>query len=85
MPFFAQVLFFGALVSAIKSTSSATLLAPSTSFVENILRHIKPDLNDRQLLFSMRLTIFIFTSLVLTYAILVRGTAIYDMVSARTR
>ncbi len=82
MPFFAQVLFFGALVSAIKSTSSATLLAPSTSFVENILRHIKPDLNDRQLLFSMRLTIFIFTSLVLTYAILVRGTAIYDMVSA---
>ena len=82
MPFFAQVLFFGALVSAIKSTSSATLLAPSTSFVENILRHIKPDLNDHQLLFSMRLTIFIFTSLVLTYAILVQGTAIYEMVSA---
>ncbi len=31
MPFIAQVLFFGALVSAIKSCSSATLLAPATS------------------------------------------------------
>ncbi len=31
MPFFRTVLFFGALVSAIKSCSSATLLAPATS------------------------------------------------------
>jgi len=82
MPFFAQVLFFGALVSAIKSTSSATLLAPSTSFVENILRHLNPNLNDRHLLTAMRITIFAFTSIVLTYAILMRGTSIYDMVSA---
>jgi SSS family solute:Na+ symporter len=37
MPLVMQILFFGALLSAIKSTSSATLLAPSTSFVENIL------------------------------------------------
>jgi SSS family transporter len=82
MPFFAQVLFFGALVSAIKSTSSATLLAPSTSFVENILRHIAPELNDRQILFAMRISILTFTSLVLTYAILMQGTSIYDMVSS---
>ena len=33
MPLVMQILFFGALLSAIKSTSSATLLAPSTSFV----------------------------------------------------
>ncbi len=82
MPFFAQVLFFGALVSAIKSTSSATLLAPSTSFVENILRHIIPDLTDRQLLLAMRISIFTFTALVLTYAIMMQGTSIYDMVSS---
>ena len=40
-PVFAQVMFFGALLSAIKSCASATLLAPSVSFTENILR---PDL-----------------------------------------
>ena len=82
MPFFAQVLFFGALVSAIKSTSSATLLAPSTSFVENILRHLWPSLDDRHMLSAMRITILVFTSIVLTYAILMQGTSIYDMVSA---
>jgi Na+/proline symporter len=81
MPFFAQILFFGALVSAIKSCSSATLLAPSTSFVENILRHINPNLRDKQLLLAMRITILVFSSLVLTYAILTRGTPIYDLVS----
>jgi SSS family transporter len=81
MPLFAQILFFGALVSAIKSCSSATLLAPSTSFVENILRHIYPHLRDKQLLLAMRITIFVFTSLVLTYAILTQGTPIYELVS----
>jgi SSS family transporter len=81
MPFFAQILFFGALVSAIKSCSSATLLAPSTSFVENILRHIRPDLRDKQLLLAMRITILVFTALVLTYAILTKGTSIYELVS----
>ena len=82
MPFFAQVLFFGALVSAIKSTSSATLLAPSTSFVENILRHLWPSLDDRHLLRAMRISIFVFASIVLTYAIAMDGKPIYDMVSS---
>jgi Na+/proline symporter len=82
MPFFAQVLFFGALVSAIKSTSSATLLAPSTSFVENILRHLWPSLDDKHLLRAMRISIFVFASTVLTYSILVHGLPIYDMVSS---
>ena len=81
MPFFAQVLFFGALVSAIKSCSSATLLAPSTSFVENVLRHMWPTLDDKHLLKAMRISILVFTSLVLTYAILMQGTSIYELVS----
>ena len=37
-PIFAQVIFFGALLSAIMSCSSATLLAPSVAFSENIVR-----------------------------------------------
>ena len=37
-PLFAQVMFFGALLSAIKSCASATLLAPSVTFTENILQ-----------------------------------------------
>ena len=82
MPFIAQIFFFGALVSAIKSTSSATLLAPSTSFVENILRNIKPGMSDRQVLLSLRITIFVFTALVLLYAIQMQGTSIYELVSA---
>ena len=82
MPLIAQIFFFGALVSAIKSTSSATLLAPSTSFVENILKNIHPGMSDRQVLLAMRITLFIFTALVLTYAIVMQGTAIYDLVSA---
>jgi len=82
MPFFAQVMFFGALVSAIKSTSSATLLAPSTSFVENILRHLWPSLDDRHLLKAMRISIFVFAITVLSYAIAIEGKPIYDMVSS---
>ncbi len=42
MPFVMQVLFFGALLSAIKSTASATLLAPSVTFIENIWRQFRP-------------------------------------------
>lgn len=82
MPLVAQIFFFGALVSAIMSTSSATLLAPSTSFVENILKNMRPNMTDRQVLISLRVTIFIFTLMVLVYAIKMEGTSIYELVSA---
>jgi SSS family transporter len=82
MPLVMQILFFGALLSAIKSTSSATLLAPSTSFVENILKNLRPQMNDRQQLFAMRATIVVFAALVLLYAIAMNGTSIYDLVSS---
>ena len=81
MPLIMQIIFFGALLSAIKSTSSATLLAPSTSFVENILRHLRPGMTDRQKLFAMRSTIVVFAALVLAYAIAMEGTSIYELVS----
>jgi len=82
MPLVMQILFFGALLSAIKSTSSATLLAPSTSFVENILKNLRPGMSDRQLLLAMRITIVIFAALVLMYAIAMEGTSIYELVSS---
>jgi solute:Na+ symporter, SSS family len=82
MPLIMQILFFGALVSAIKSTSSATLLAPSTSFVENILKNLRPEMTDKQQLFAMRCSIVVFAGLVLAYAIAMKGTPIYDLVSA---
>jgi solute:Na+ symporter, SSS family len=82
MPLIMQILFFGALLSAIKSTSSATLLAPSTSFVENILKNLRPGMKDRDQLFAMRCTIVVFAGVVLAYAIAMKGTSIYDLVSA---
>jgi solute:Na+ symporter, SSS family len=81
MPLVMQILFFGALLSAIKSTSSATLLAPSTSFVENILKNLHPRMTDQQQLLAMRWTIVIFAGLVLAYAIAMEGTPIYELVS----
>jgi SSS family transporter len=82
MPLLMQILFFGALLSAIKSTSSATLLAPSTSFVENILKNLRPGMKDKQQLLAMRLTIIVFAGLVLAYAIAMKGTSIYELVSS---
>jgi SSS family transporter len=82
MPLVMQILFFGALLSAIKSTSSATLLAPSTSFTENILKNLRPGMTDKQQLFAMRVTIVVFAALVLAYAIAMEGTSIYELVSS---
>jgi Na+/proline symporter len=82
MPLAMQIIFFGALLSAIKSTSSATLLAPSTSFVENVLKHLRPGMTDKQQLLSVRVSIVVFAALVLTYAIQMQGTPIYELVSS---
>jgi SSS family transporter len=81
MPFVMQVLFFGALLSAIKSTASATLLAPSVTFTENIWRQFRPHASDRQQLRTMRITVLVFSLFVLAYAIYMQGTSIYEMVS----
>lgn len=68
-PMFAQVMFFGALLSAIKSCASATLLAPSVTFTENILKPMLGDkLSDRRLLHAMRSVTVVFTILVTIYA-----------------
>jgi Na+/proline symporter len=79
VPIFAQVMFFGALLSAIKSCASATLLAPSVTFTENILRPMMSRMSDRKLLLSMRLVTLIFTILVTIYAMYSKA-SIFKMV-----
>ena len=81
MPFIAQVIFFGALLSAIKSCASATLLAPSTAFVENIYKHFRPGMTDKHELLAFRVSLVVFTACVLGYAMAMKGTPIYEQVS----
>ncbi len=68
-PLFAQILFFGAVLSAIMSCSSATLLAPSVMFAENIVKGYFPHLSDRKFLWMMRVTIVSFATVVLLFAL----------------
>ena len=79
MPMVMQVLFFGALLSAIMSTASGTLLAPSTLFAENILRPAMPSLTDHQFLWMLRSTVLIFGVLVSWFAI-ESNSSIFEMV-----
>jgi len=79
VPIFAQIMFFGALLSAIKSCASATLLAPSVSFSENILRPFFPKISDDQFLKLMRIVLVCFTVLVTSFALSTEA-SIYKMV-----
>lgn len=81
MPVLAQIFFFGALLSAIMSTASATLLAPSTTFAENILRHFMPGMNDKKFLLAMRVSVLVFGMCVLTFALNTTD-SIYEMVAS---
>jgi Na+/proline symporter len=78
-PIIAQVMFFGALLSAIKSCASATLLAPSVTFTENILKPAFKHVGDVQLLKMMRIVVFCFTAMVTLFA-LNSNLSIYKMV-----
>jgi SSS family solute:Na+ symporter len=79
MPVFAQVLFFGALLSAIMSTASGTLLAPSVTFTENILKGIIGHQSDRHFLMTMRIVVVLFAAIVTVFA-LNSSSSIYEMV-----
>jgi Na+/proline symporter len=68
-PILAQAIFFGAVLSAIMSCSSATLLAPSVSFAENIVKGYMPHLSDQGFLKVMRICLVGFAVCVLLYAL----------------
>jgi Na+/proline symporter len=78
-PVFAQAIFFGAVLSAIMSCSSATLLAPSVAFSENIVRGFFPHMGDQQFLKVMRASIVCFAGIVLGFA-LYSNASIFKMV-----
>jgi SSS family transporter len=78
-PMWAQVLFFGALLSAILSTASGALLAPTALFTENVVRPFGPRLGDRQFLLLLRVVLIVFTLAALLFALNSRST-MYEMV-----
>ncbi len=78
-PLFAQIMFFGALLSAILSTASGALLAPTALFTENVLKRLYPHLGDRQFLLTLRLVLVIFTLAIAAFA-LASDASIYQMV-----
>ncbi|MFO0731268.1 MAG: sodium:solute symporter family protein [Nitrospiraceae bacterium] len=68
-PLAAQIVFFGALLSAIMSCSSATLLAPSVAFSENVLKAWFPRIADDEFLRLMRVVLVCFAATVLGFAL----------------
>lgn len=85
LPLFAQVVFYGALLSVIMSTASGTLLAPSVTISENVIKDFitrRRHLPDHQLLVITRWAVAIFTVLVTLYALwaLEHETGIHQMV-----
>ena len=53
-PVWIQILFFGALISALLSTSSGAILAPAAVLGENLVKPLRPNLTDKQLLLVIR-------------------------------
>ncbi len=54
---FVQVMFYGALLSAIMSTASAAILAPATLVAENIVKPFYPRVSDRRLVHLIKISI----------------------------
>jgi solute:Na+ symporter, SSS family len=79
MPLWAQIMFFGALLSAILSTASGALLAPTSLFTENVLRPFVPRMSDRQFLLTLRIILVTFTAAALLFALNSKST-MYEMV-----
>ncbi|MBC7803557.1 MAG: sodium:solute symporter family protein [Candidatus Parcubacteria bacterium] len=79
VPIWAQIMFFGALLSAILSTASGALLAPTALFTENVLRPFYPRMSDRQFLLTLRIVLVAFTLAALLFGLNSRST-MYEMV-----
>jgi Na+/proline symporter len=84
LPLYAQIVFFGALLSVIMSTASGTLLAPSVTISENILKGFlsEKNLEDRHFLWITRGVVAAFTIGVVLYALwsLQSESSIHEMV-----
>ena len=84
LPLLAQVIFYGALLSVIMSTASGTLLAPSVTLSENVLKGwiTRRNLSDHKMLVMTRWVVGIFSVCVTLYALwaLDQETGIHQMV-----
>ncbi|GIV31886.1 MAG: sodium:solute symporter [Saprospiraceae bacterium] len=74
-----QVLFFGAVLSAILSTTSGAILAPATVLGENLVKPIVGTMSDRQLLFTMRLGVVVIAAGSMLMAM--SGSTIFELVA----
>jgi SSS family solute:Na+ symporter len=80
-PFWIQVLFFGALLSAILSTASGAIIAPTSLVTENIIKPRFPGMSDRRFLLTLRAVLVAFTLAALLFALNSKKT-MYDMVQS---
>lgn len=80
-PLYIQILFFGALISAIISTASGALLAPGTLLAENVIKPFFNEISDRLRLHIIRLAVILvaFGGIVLA---LKDDARIYELVSS---
>ncbi|KAB2320322.1 sodium:solute symporter [Betaproteobacteria bacterium SCN1] len=85
LPLYAQIVFYGALLSVIMSTASGTLLAPSVTISENIIKEFMPHhrMSQKKLLWITRSVVVGFTALVIVYSLwsLQNETSIHTMVA----
>jgi Na+/proline symporter len=80
-PMWIQVLFFGALLSAILSTASGAIIAPTSLATENVIRPLFPKMSERQFLLTLRIVLVLFTLGALLFALISKKT-MYDMVQS---
>ena len=78
-PIWCQVLFFGAVLSAILSTASGTLLAPASLLTENVLQQFTRHFKDSTMLWVLR-TVLIFVAIVSTTISVNSKSTMYEMV-----
>ena len=78
-PMWIRVLFFGALLSAILSTASGAIIAPTSLCTENVIKPLYPHMSERQFLLTLRVVLVSFTLAALLFALNSKQT-MYDMV-----
>ncbi len=80
-PIWCQVLFFGAVLSAILSTASGTLLAPASLLTENVLQPFTKHFSDKTMLWLLR-SILVVVAIIATLIAVSSNSTMYEMVEA---
>jgi SSS family solute:Na+ symporter len=78
-PIWCQVLFFGAVLSAILSTASGTLLAPASLITENVLQQFTKHFQDRTMLWVLR-AVLVSVAIISTTISVNSNSTMYQMV-----